>query len=75
MTLTPEAHAAVEQLTVEELDTLIAITHADLTWHSEHMGRRIWQAIDQLLDRRLQLTDSHNATTKQQLNTVSQAGR
>ena len=38
-------------------------------------GRRIWQAIDQLLDRRLQLTNSHNATTKQQLNTVSQSGR
>ena len=55
----------VEQLTVEELDALIAITHADLTWHSEHMSQRIWQAIDQLLDRRNQLTNSHNATTKQ----------
>ena len=55
----------VEQLTVEELDTLIAVTHADLTWHSEHMSQRIWQAIDQLLDRRLQLTNSCNTTMKQ----------
>ena len=55
----------VEQLTIDELDALIAVTHADLTWHSEHMSQRIWQAIDQLLDRRLQLTNSHNATTKQ----------
>ena len=52
----------VEQLTVKELDALIAITHADLTWHSEHMSQRIWQAIDQLLDRRLQLTNSCNTT-------------
>ena len=65
MTLTPEAHTAVEQLTVEELDALIAVTHADLTWHSEHMSLRIWQAIDQLLDRRLQLTNSCNTTMKQ----------
>ena len=55
----------VEQLTIDELDALIAITHADLTWHSEHMSQRIWHAIDQLLDRRNQLTNSHNATTKQ----------
>lgn len=59
----------VEQLTVKELDALIAITHADLTWHSEHMSQRIWQAIDQLLDRRLQLTNScssHNNSSNQQ---------
>ena len=59
----------VEQLTVEELDTLIAVTHADLTWHSEHMSLRIWQAIDQLLDRRLQLTNSrssHNSSSIQE---------
>ena len=55
----------VEQLTIDELDALIAVTHADLTWHSEHMSQRIWQAIDQLLDRRNQLTNSHNATMKQ----------
>ena len=55
----------VERLTVDELDALIALTHADLTWHSEHMSQRIWHAIDQLLDRRNQLTNSHNATTKQ----------
>ena len=59
----------VEQLTVKELDALIAITHADLTWHSEHMSQRIWQAIDQLLDRRLQLTNScssHNNSSIQE---------
>ena len=55
----------VEQLTTKELDALIAITHADLTWHSEHMSQRIWHVIDQRLDRRLHLTNSHNATTKQ----------
>ena len=55
----------VERLTIDELDALIALTHADITWHSEHMSQRIWQAIDQLLDRRNQLTNSHNATTKQ----------
>ena len=47
----------VEQLTIDELDALIAVTHADLTWHSEHMSQRIWHAIDQLLDRRNQLTN------------------
>ena len=52
----------VEQLTIKELDALIAITHADLTWHSEHMSLRIWQAIDQLLDRRLQLTNQTQNT-------------
>ena len=65
----------VERLTVDELDALIAITHADITWHSPHYTQRARAAIDQLLDRRNQLTNSHNATTKQQLNTVSQAGR
>ena len=50
----------VEQLTVEELDALIAATHADITWHSEHASQRTWQAIDQLLDHRLQLTNSCN---------------
>ena len=59
----------VEQLTIDELDTLIAVTHADLTWHSEHMSQRIWQAIDQLLDRRNQLTNScssHNSSSIQE---------
>lgn len=55
----------IDSLTIDELDALIAITHADLTWHSEHMSQRIWQAIDQLLDRRLQLTNSCNTTMKQ----------
>ena len=59
----------VEQLTIDELDALIAITHADLTWHSEHMSLRIWQAIDELLDRRLTLTNScssHNNSSIQE---------
>ena len=55
----------IDSLTIDELDALIAITHADLTWHSEHMSQRIWQAIDELLDRRLQLTNSHSSTMKQ----------
>ena len=56
MTLTPEAHTAVEQLTIEELDALIAITHADLTWHNPTFAHRAWEAIDALLDRRNNLT-------------------
>lgn len=56
MTLTPEAHTAVERLNIDELDALIAITHADLTWHSPTVSQRIWQAIDQLLDQRNELT-------------------
>ena len=55
----------IERLNIDELDALIAITHADITWHSEHMSLHIWQAIDQLLDRRLQLTNSCNSTMKQ----------
>ena len=55
----------IERLNIDELDALIAITHADITWHSEHMSQRIWHAIDQLLDRRLQLTNSCNSTMKQ----------
>ena len=46
----------VEQLTVEELDALIAITHADMTWHAPCYATRAWSAIDHLLDRRNNLT-------------------
>ena len=47
---------AVETLTVDELDCLIALTHADITWHSDTIGQRIWHSIDTLLDRRNTLT-------------------
>ena len=56
VTLTPEAHAAVEHLNVEGIDALIALTHADITWHAPDHAVKAWQAIDQLLDRRLTLT-------------------
>ena len=56
MTLTPQAHTAVEQLTVEELDALIAVTHADLTWCSPDEANAVWSAIDHMLDRRNQIT-------------------
>ena len=46
----------LERLNIDELDALIAVTYSDITWHSEHMSQRIWQAIDQLLDRRNNLT-------------------
>ena len=56
MTPTPRTHTAVEQLTIEELDALIAITHADITWHNPEYTHRAWEAIDELLDRRNHLT-------------------
>lgn len=46
----------VEKLNVEELDALIALTRADMTWHAPCYTTRAWAAIDALLDRRLQLT-------------------
>ena len=55
MTLTP--HTAVDQLDVHGIDALIALTHADITWHSPHYTQRAWAAIDALLDRRLELTN------------------
>lgn len=48
----------IDRLTLDELDALIAATYADITWHSETIGRRIWSAIDRLLDRRLELTQA-----------------
>ena len=56
MTLTPEAHAAVEHLDVEGIDALIALTHADITWHAPDHAVKAWEAIDALLDRRNNLT-------------------
>ena len=56
---------AVDALNVDGIDALIALTHADITWHSPTYTARAWEAIDQLLDRRNQLTNSHNATMKQ----------
>ena len=48
---------AVDALNVDGIDALIALTHADITWHSPHYTQRAWAAIDQLLDRRNQLTN------------------
>ena len=56
MTLTPEADAAVEHLDVSGIDALIALTHADITWHNPAFAHRAWEAIDSLLDRRNKLT-------------------
>ena len=56
MTLTPEAHTAVEHLNIEGIDALIALTHADITWHNPTFAHRAWEAIDNLLDRRNKLT-------------------
>lgn len=56
MTLTPEAHHAVEHLNIEGIDALIALTHADITWHNPDFAIRAWETIDELLDRRNKLT-------------------
>ena len=48
---------ALDELNVDGIDTLIALTHADITWHSPHYTQRAWAAIDALLDRRNQLTN------------------
>lgn len=56
MTLTPEAHTAVERLNIDELDALIAVTYSDITWHNPTFAHRAWEAIDNLLDRRNKLT-------------------
>ena len=56
MTLTPQARHKVDHLDVHGIDALIALTHADITWHSPHYTQRAWEAIDALLDRRLELT-------------------
>ena len=47
---------ALDALNVDGIDALIALTHADITWHSPHYTQRAWEAIDALLDRRNQLT-------------------
>ena len=57
MTLTPEAQDAVEHPNFEGIDALIALTHADITWHAPDHAVKAWQAIDQLLDRRNQITE------------------
>lgn len=56
MTLTPNAHAAIDHLDVDGIDAVIALTHADITWHAPDHAVRAWQAIDALLDRRNNLT-------------------
>ena len=60
---------ALDELNVDGIDTLIALTHADITWHSPTYTQRAWAAIDQLLDRRNQLTNScssHNSSSIQE---------
>lgn len=47
---------ALDVLALDELDAVIALTHADITWHSPTCAARAWQAIDELLDRRNRLT-------------------
>ena len=56
MTLTPDAHAAIDHLDVDGIDAVIALTHADITWHAPDHAVKAWQAIDALLDRRNYLT-------------------
>ena len=56
MTLTPDAHAAIDHLDVDGIDAVIALTHADITWHAPDHAVKAWEAIDALLDRRNTLT-------------------
>ena len=56
MTLTPDAHAANDHLDVDGIDAVIALTHADITWHAPDHAVKAWEAIDALLDRRNNLT-------------------
>lgn len=56
MTLTPDAHAAIDHLDIDGIDAVIALTHADITWHAPDHAVKAWQAIDALLDRRNNLT-------------------
>ena len=54
--LTPDAHTAIDHLDVDGIDAVIALTHADITWHAPDHAVKAWQAIDELLDRRNKLT-------------------
>ena len=56
MTLTPQADAAIRDLTIPQLDEVLRLIHADLTWCSPDEANAVWSAIDQLLDRRNNLT-------------------
>lgn len=53
MTTTPQA---IADLTIEQLDAVITLTRADLTWCSPNETPAVWSAINQLLDQRNQLT-------------------
>ena len=48
--------ASIADLSLDQLDAVIALTHADLTWCSPQEARATWNAINTLLDRRNQLT-------------------
>ena len=56
MTLTPEAHTAVDHLNIERIDQAIATAHAQITWRSPADRLLIRAVIDELLDRRNKLT-------------------
>lgn len=66
MTLTPQADAAIRDLTIPQLDAVIALTHADLTWCSPDETTATWNAIDQMLDRRNTLTTQASSKTSTQ---------
>ena len=54
--ITPQADAAIRDLTIPQLDEVLRLTHADLTWCSPDEANAVWSAIDHMLDRRNQLT-------------------
>src|SRR5699024_11005747 len=47
---------SIADLSIDQLDAVIALTHADITWCSPTEARATWNAINTLLDRRNQLT-------------------
>lgn len=47
---------SIADLSVDQLDAVIALTHADLTWCSPQETQATWAAINMMLDQRNQLT-------------------
>ena len=47
---------SIADLSIDQLDAVIALTHADITWCSPTEAQATWNAINTLLDRRNQLT-------------------
>src|SRR5699024_12100591 len=58
---------SIADLSINQLDAVIALTHADLTWCSPQEAQATWNAINTLLDRRNQLT--HRATQPTMMST------